>query len=112
MFAFCGLGNPVGFRRTLDDLDCEIVEFLEFPDHHDYTRNDLDSFRATIRTLRPDFVICTHKDLVKIDLDQIEGIPLRALVVEQQILCGQELLEAKLANILDRVTNDSLPAEE
>ena len=35
--AFCGLGNPDAFRRTLTDLGATVVAFRAYPDHHAYT---------------------------------------------------------------------------
>ena len=35
--AFCGIGNPAGFRHTLTATGCEPVAWREFPDHHAYT---------------------------------------------------------------------------
>jgi tetraacyldisaccharide 4'-kinase len=37
VLAFCGIGNPAGFRHTLAACGYRVVEFLEFPDHHGYT---------------------------------------------------------------------------
>ena len=39
--AFCGIGNPAGFRRTLAGCG-SMADFREFPDHHAYTPRDLD----------------------------------------------------------------------
>ncbi len=36
VLAFCGLGNPEGFRRTLEGLEVELRGFRAFPDHHPY----------------------------------------------------------------------------
>ena len=38
--AFCGIGNPAGFRHTLAATGCELVAWREFPDHHAYTAAD------------------------------------------------------------------------
>lgn len=104
--AFCGLGNPAGFQQTLEGCNADVVRFLEFSDHHEYTREDLETIRQTAANLRPDWIICTHKDLVKIDIDQLGGIPLRALIVEQTILAGQPALEAKLEDIVGSLAAD------
>ena len=98
--AFCGLGNPTGFRRTLEDCGADVVRFIEFPDHHDFTPHDLNLLRDAAGEQHPDYVICTHKDMVKLELDQLEGIPLFALWVEQRILHGQETLDAELERIV------------
>src|SRR5262249_38735959 len=36
--AFCGLGNPDAFRRTLTDLGADLCAFRTYPDHHSFTR--------------------------------------------------------------------------
>ena len=103
VLAFCGLGNPAGFRRTLEDCGTRIVEFVEFPDHHDFTRQDLDALRDSSQTHQPDYIICTQKDMVKIELDQLNGTPLYALLVEQQILSGRETLSAELERLISTI---------
>src|SRR5262249_19974185 len=43
--AFCGLGNPEAFRRTLLGLGAAVGAFRTFPDHHAYGREDVDALR-------------------------------------------------------------------
>ena len=104
VFGFCGIGNPKGFRLSLESCGIELVEFREFPDHHDFTREDVDGLRKEAERLSPDLFVCTHKDLVKIELERLGGIPLRALLVEMQILVGEpamhELLEELRQGVL------------
>ena len=100
VLAFCGLGNPAGFRHTLEQCGTQLVDFIEFPDHHEYTRDDIEKLRKAIREHNPTQVVCTHKDMVKVELDQLDGVPLRALLVEQRILKGEDQLNAKLAAIV------------
>jgi tetraacyldisaccharide 4'-kinase len=47
--AFCGIGNPGAFRRTLAGLGLEPVAVRAFPDHHGYTREDVGGLRAWAR---------------------------------------------------------------
>jgi tetraacyldisaccharide 4'-kinase len=85
--AFCGIGNPAGFRHSLQACQCEIRGFREFPDHHPYSADDLrqlDSWvlgSATDVSVRPEAVVCTLKDLVKLDRSAIGGLPLVALEI-------------------------------
>jgi 3-deoxy-D-manno-octulosonic-acid transferase len=39
--AFCGLGNPQSFRRTLESLGVDLVDWHEFGDHHHYRPREL-----------------------------------------------------------------------
>jgi len=94
--AFCGIGNPAGFRRTLDTLGAEIVAWREFPDHCAYNERQLSSLDRWALEANVDAVVCTHKDLVKITLEKLAGRPLLALVVGMQFLCGEQEFTAAL----------------
>lgn len=100
---FCGLGNPAGFRRTLEGLGCTIVEFREFPDHHNYTRADIDALAQLAASSGAEAIICTHKDLVKVRLDALAGKPLWAVVVGLEFLAG----EAELTKLLETITPEA-----
>jgi len=95
--AFCGLGNPTGFRRTLDGLGCRVVDFKTFPDHHSYPPADLDQLSAWVDSLDVAAVLCTQKDLVKIPRGTLSGRFLWAVGVGVEFLSGQAELEARLA---------------
>ncbi len=98
--AFCGLGNPAGFRRTLETTGCEIVAWREFPDHHAFSSADLAALARAAEEAAADFLVCTHKDLVKIGRERLGDRPLWAVTVELQFIVGEELLDAKLAGTL------------
>ncbi|MBN1590079.1 MAG: tetraacyldisaccharide 4'-kinase [Pirellulales bacterium] len=100
--AFCGLGNPVGFRHTLDACGYRVAGFREFPDHYRYGRADIESLADWAGKLDVDAVVCTHKDLVKLDVDQIGQQPLYALLVELGFLGGQETFESRLRTVLKK----------
>ena len=51
--AFCGIGNPEGFRRTLLPLCRELIDLRIFPDHHDYIGDDVESLRRWARDSGP-----------------------------------------------------------
>ena len=65
--AFCGIGNPEGFRRTVLGLCCDLVDFRVFPDHHAYTARDVRSLEALGGCRRgANLVLTTQKDSVKL----------------------------------------------
>ena len=96
---FCGLGNPAGFRRTLAGLGGEVVAFREFPDHHNYEQPDVEALVQLAQQSRADALVCTHKDLVKLRVDQLAGKPLWAVVVGLEFVKGEELLARELAKL-------------
>jgi tetraacyldisaccharide 4'-kinase len=98
--AFCGIGNPDGFRHTLDATGCELVAWRAFPDHHAYTQVDLSSLSAIVSETRADMLVCTHKDLVKIQQHELSAVRLWAIAIEMKFLAGHEEFEAKVAGIL------------
>jgi tetraacyldisaccharide 4'-kinase len=99
--AFCGIGNPDGFRHTLGSLGCRLVGFREFPDHHPYTWADLGALLHWLDTLHDvAAVLCTHKDLVKINVSQLGTVPLWALTIESEIAAGREELERELTRLI------------
>jgi tetraacyldisaccharide 4'-kinase len=78
--AFSGIGNPAGFRRTLEGLGATIVGWREFPDHHRFDAKDLgllDAWSAELTAAKA--IVCTRKDWVKLDRGQLGGRPLWAL---------------------------------
>jgi tetraacyldisaccharide 4'-kinase len=101
--AFCGIGNPQGLYHALQSLGYRIEAFRPLPDHYPYHPRDitlLERWIAGQGTL--DAVLCTGKDLVKIERTQLGGVPLWALAIEIDIARGREDLARRLAAVLDR----------
>jgi tetraacyldisaccharide 4'-kinase len=98
--AFCGIGNPAGFRHTLASVGAEVTDFREFDDHHAYTREDVESLSKWVASLGVDAIVCTAKDLVKLRLEQLGDRPLWALAIELAITRGLEDFEAGLTKVI------------
>jgi tetraacyldisaccharide 4'-kinase len=98
--AFCGIGNPEGFRHTLAECGMDVAGFRSFGDHHSYTREDVESLRAWAAGLGVAALVCTHKDLVKVGVDRLGTVPVRALLIGLEFLAGQAEFEETLAAIL------------
>lgn len=107
VLAFCGIGNPSGFRHTLTDAEIDVVELKEFDDHHDYQREDIHVLEHwTTEHDEVEAVVCTHKDLVKIGLDRFMDKPLWALTIEAKIVDGLEELEQRLRELVAKIPED------
>ncbi|WP_428306471.1 tetraacyldisaccharide 4'-kinase [Lacipirellula sp.] len=100
--ACCGIGNPAGFRHTLEGLGCRVERWREFPDHHDFTREDVDELAKLAREANARFIVCTRKDLVKLRVPSIDGVSLRAVGVELNFLRGEAELAAVIAPLVER----------
>lgn len=98
---FCGIGNPEAFRRTLIDLGVRLVGWRIFPDHHPYSRGDVESLRAWARQLPPETsLVTTQKDLVKIRLERLGDRELWALQIQLHVVKGEDVLEEKLRMVV------------
>ena len=64
--AFCGIGNPDAFRRTIEPLCGTVAGFKVFPDHHGYTAADVRELTEWVKTLGADLALTTQKDSVKL----------------------------------------------
>ena len=100
--AFCGVGNPAGFQGTLANLGYRVIAFREFADHYRYTEADIESLIAWANGLEIAAVVCTSKDLVKLDINRLGNRPLWAVTIAVNFLAGRELLERKLAELVSR----------
>lgn len=97
--AFCGIGNPEGFRRTLASLGGRAQAFREFPDHHAYSARDIHELELWAAQTRADLVLTTQKDLVKIRLERLGDARLLALRIGLELLSGGDALESALAAV-------------
>lgn len=98
--AFCGIGNPTAFRRTLEGLGAQVVNFRAFLDHHAYSRADVDDLNRWAETLPPDVLIATtQKDWVKLRMPTLGGRPLRAVRIGLTFRSGQDEFDAELRRI-------------
>jgi tetraacyldisaccharide 4'-kinase len=101
--AFCGLGNPAGFIHTAKACGYNLLSSREFPDHHCYSRNDLEDLVNWAESAKAEAILCTHKDLVKIGMDRLGKMPLFAIRVGIEFLSGQEVMENFLKIILSQI---------
>ncbi len=98
--AFCGIGNPEGFRRTLAGRCDSLLGFRVFPDHHPYSAADMADLADWSGGLGADLVLTTQKDLVKLRAATLGSIPLSALRIGLEITEGAALFDESLARLL------------
>lgn len=64
--AAAGIANPAGLERQLSALPGTCAGFRTFPDHHDFSQEDLDDLRATAQRAGAAMIVVTEKDWAKI----------------------------------------------
>jgi tetraacyldisaccharide 4'-kinase len=101
MAAFCGIGNPEAFRGTLVGLGATVMDFRSFPDHHNYSRADVEELRTWARHQAVDcIIVTTQKDLVKLQLTRLGEHELWALQIRLHVDGGLEVLDDKLEQVM------------
>ena len=98
--AFCGIGNPAGFRHTLETCGWQVAGFREFPDHHRFNRADVQSLAEWAGEIEAAAIVCTGKDLVKLGIDSLGPRSLWAVDIGLDFLHGQAEFEAELTRVL------------
>ena len=84
VLAFAGIADPDYFVHILKGLGAVIVRAEYFPDHHQYTPEDMR--RIGKYRNAADFYVTTEKDYVKLQEIPLDDLPLFVLTIEQEIL--------------------------
>ncbi|MGH9640385.1 MAG: tetraacyldisaccharide 4'-kinase, partial [Bryobacteraceae bacterium] len=103
--AFCGLGNPETFWRTLESLGLEVVFRWEFGDHHSYKPFELQRVAHQARIHGAEILVTTEKDRINCPPHLEETIaPLDLAWLEIEVRMEDEeeflgLVEQKLGRV-------------
>ena len=100
--AFCGLGNPATFLRTLASLGEKPVDCVEFDDHHRYRPRELELIAAHLVSLGAEAIVTTEKDAVNLcELadELLSPLPLYWLKVTMRIEGEEELIAGLVSRI-------------
>jgi tetraacyldisaccharide 4'-kinase len=89
LVAFAGIGAPSGFRRTLTEASVTVVDFLEFADHHWYTREELGRLERRAAQARADGFVTTEKDWVRLRPLPTPKLPVYVLSVRLMLTSGE-----------------------
>lgn len=66
VLAFSGIAGNQYFRRTVENTKCILYDFMEFPDHYQYSNADLDHIAIRAKKLNVDYIMTTEKDYMRI----------------------------------------------
>jgi tetraacyldisaccharide 4'-kinase len=104
--AFCGIGNPGAFQRTLRENGISPAAFLSFGDHHRFVDEDLGRIDEMSDIHGARYILTTEKDAVR--LDRVPGsgtrIPSGIVVTEIEVVIeeGGELVASALEGVRRR----------
>ncbi len=102
--ALSAIGNPGAFEQSLRTCGMEVVSSIQLPDHDAYTPETVRSLIQQIETTNDpvDRIVCTHKDLVKLQTTRLAGKPLAALLIELTLVGDSSTLDRMLASVRSR----------
>jgi tetraacyldisaccharide 4'-kinase len=93
---FSGIGNPESFHEILIKNKFNIIKEIIYPDHYNYTQNDIDKIKLQAKNLNAK-IITTEKDYTKINSNNNNDI--KFLQVELKIKDEIELVNYLKLNI-------------
>jgi tetraacyldisaccharide 4'-kinase len=99
--AFCGIGNPDAFFAGLEAIGAELAGRIAFDDHVAYGEKELARIRAAAERHRPEALVTTAKDRVKLVPKDLP-VPLWTLKIEVRVTAGEEALVEKIRKVLGR----------
>ncbi len=107
VYAFCGIGNPKAFFRTIEQSGAIAAGSKTFDDHYRYTAEDLLVIRKQACEQQASLVLTTQKDWTKVVQCALPAgePPLAYLAIEARITTGEEIL----TSLIDRVLGGRIP---
>tara|TARA_B100001142_G_C14291915_1_gene639339 strand:- start:264 stop:1196 length:933 start_codon:yes stop_codon:yes gene_type:complete len=84
---FSGIGNPATFKKTLMQNKIKIVKSMVFPDHYQYTNNDIKKIKKLAKDLKTN-ILTTEKDFMRIKNNKqgIDYLKVNLLIKEKKNL--------------------------
>ena len=86
---FSGIGNPESFKETLIKNRLKVVKEFIFPDHYQYTENDINNIKLHAKKFNAQ-ILTTEKDYTKININENNDI--KFLKIELAIKDEQKLI--------------------
>ncbi len=103
--AFCGIGKPQGFKRTLERTGYEVTKFHIYPDHWQYTKNDIHRLMNSFSKSDSAYLITTEKDAARLGTAQVKKMNLRVLPIKLSVI-NQSSEDDLLGSILELIGRD------
>ncbi len=82
-----GIARPESFRRTVASLGARVVEQRLFPDHHNFTREELAAVDAAREEAGAELIVMTEKDAVRL-APELRLPSIRVVKVEVEVVGG------------------------
>lgn len=96
--AFAGIAHPKRFLHQLQKLNCDVVHWLEFSDHHMYQDRELKKLIEIFEQNQADYIITTEKDMVRLP-SFMKQFPILSLIVEVKLFGTQLDIDEQLQTL-------------
>ncbi len=101
ILAFSGIGKHTGFIKLLKDNNFGIVKSFEFPDHHNYSREDIAKIIGEFNSSGAELVITTEKDYARLyEMKELRNFPFFYAEIEIEFYKGENELKQKIARVV------------
>lgn len=102
------IGNPDAFENTVRQCGATVQTARHLPDHDPYSPETVASLREWAKNLGDAiaYIVCTHKDLVKLQTDRLGGKRLVALQIELTLHGDAQALDETLESIAELAVQD------
>jgi tetraacyldisaccharide 4'-kinase len=103
--AFCGLGNPESFWRSLESIGVHLIDRHEYGDHHRYSPAEIRRLARHAVQIGADALLTTAKDFVNLPSDFASLVaPLKLYWLEIRIeIDGREELIHRIGQIARKI---------
>ncbi|MCX7926713.1 MAG: tetraacyldisaccharide 4'-kinase [Candidatus Omnitrophica bacterium] len=101
VIAFCGIGNPYSFKRSLFSCGVSIVGWFEFEDHYPYCKQDIEKMYEEIGNKKEILLVTTQKDVVRLPIEVVSqyGMNIFFLAITLELKDGKQKLFNRLLSL-------------
>ena len=112
LFAFAGIADNSEFKKTIQDLNCDVRGFIGFADHHHYTDRDVAALLNAARRSGAEIMCTTEKDVVRMDPHRQWPMDLAVIGVKISFGRGGAGFESEIVKRLGSKPGDGGKPEE
>ncbi len=101
--AFCGIAKPQAFYEALKSQGVQVVKTLTFPDHRMASEKELSAFALECKLLEAEFLVCTEKDIVKLQAIASLALPIEVLKMKFECVWNENIWKEMVQSIQTRM---------
>lgn len=100
ILAFAGIGTPDAFFQELTELGARVLEAVPYPDHHPFTRADVEQLERWAGLMNAQALVTTEKDGIRLAPFLPARFPVLALRIEMAVVDDPDALRRHVVSVL------------